>query len=396
MRLKNVLLLLFCIFALTSLDAAPQWIQRADFAAVGRHRTTSLSIGNKGYIGLGHYNGSGSETYFSDWWEYDPATNSWTQKVDYPGNNGNGELGAHGVGLEVVGYVGLGELNDYSLYKYDPVTNTWTLMTNAPTGGTFQDSGDFTIGHKAYFTRLNTTELWEYDADLDIWTAKNPLPFNAYYSFSGFSINGKGYMKVSNSSITLNEFWEYDPVTDTWLQKTPFPGYARLSSISFVQDNKGYIICGYGPGAFSDLTSEVWQYTPATDTWFQYPDFPGTKRRYSTGLSIGGRCYLGTGTNGTNFNDFWEFSAVAGTHEMFDESSFSVYPNPAVDFVEFHSEKTVSFAVIVFDASGKKVNTVNTENGDVRLNRDDLPSGSYFFKVEIDGAAVYSDRFDFL
>ncbi|MEJ6800114.1 MAG: T9SS type A sorting domain-containing protein [Crocinitomicaceae bacterium] len=393
--MKNLVLPLFCMFI--SLDAAPQWTQRADFGGVGRHRATSLSIGNKGYMGLGHINGTGSETYFSDWWEYDPATNAWTQKADYLGNNGNGDLGAHGFGLELVGYVGLGEFTDLGLYKYDPATNTWTQMTDAPSGGSFRDRANFTIGHKTYFLRMYTTRLWEYDADLDIWTELNPVTLNTYFWSSGFSIDNKGYLKTSNSSGAQNEFWKYDPDMDTWALVAPFPGDARLASVSFVQDDKGYIICGYGPYGSWNLSSEVWQYNPITDSWFRMADFPGTKRRFSTGFSIGERCYLGTGTNGTNLNDFWEFDAsgLADVSEIFDESSFSVYPNPAVDFVEFHSEKSLSFDVIVFNASGKKVNTLNTENGSVRLNRNSLSGGSYFFQVEVDGEAVYSDRFDF-
>ena len=39
-----------------------------------------FSIGSKGYIGTG-YNGS----LYKDFWEYDPATNAWTQKADFGG-----------------------------------------------------------------------------------------------------------------------------------------------------------------------------------------------------------------------------------------------------------------------------------------------------------------------
>lgn len=348
---------------------ASQWTQKSDFGGVGRHRATGVSIGNKIYMGLGHYNGTGVETYFSDWWEYDPATNAWTQKVDYPGNNGDGELGAHGIGLELVGYVGLGELDDYALHKFDPATNTWTLMSSPPNVGTFQDTGDFTIGHKAYFTRLNTSQLWEYDADMDTWTQKNPMPFTTYFSWSGFSIEDKGYMKISNSGLSLNQFWEYTPATDSWVQKTPCPGYARLSSISFVQYNKGYIVCGYGVGNHSDLTSEVWEYDPQSDNWLQLEDFPGSSRRYSTGITMGNQCFVGTGTNGTNFNDFWEFNKYASVNDLSDEVSTKIYPNPTSDFlfVEVRGEAYLT------DLSGNRVLTL--KNGKNDLN--EIPSGSY-------------------
>ena len=86
--IKGIYILVFAA-ALMSFDASAWWEKRADFGSNARHRGTGLSIGNKGYFGLGHYNGAGPNIVMSDWWEYDPATNSWSQKADYIGNNGN-------------------------------------------------------------------------------------------------------------------------------------------------------------------------------------------------------------------------------------------------------------------------------------------------------------------
>ncbi len=391
----KLLLFLPCLLIFAEANASHQWTQRTDFGNIGRHRAVGISIGNRAYLGLGHYNGTGVETYFSDWWEFDPATGAWTQKVDYPGNSGNGELGAHGMGLESVGFVGLGELDDYSLYKYDPQTNSWTQVASPTSiGGTFQDTGDFTIGHKGYFMRISSDQLWEYDADLDSWTQKNQPPFDVYFSFSGFSINGKGYLKTSNNSLTVNDFWEYDPSLDFWTLKAVFPGLARLSSISFVQRNKGYIICGYGVNAHSDLTSEVWQYSPSTNSWAQLENFAGTKRRYSVGFNIGERCYLGTGTNGTNLNDFWEFDAVAGLEDNLSKLLFTTYPNPANHSINFHSDQWSTYEIVYFNSQGSIQGQVKSEFGAARINRTDL-QGMYFYHILVDGQIVHKGKFVF-
>lgn len=42
------------------------------------YTATGFSINSKGYIGTG-YDGNSKK----DFWEYDPATNSWTQKVHF-------------------------------------------------------------------------------------------------------------------------------------------------------------------------------------------------------------------------------------------------------------------------------------------------------------------------
>ena len=60
------------------------WYQRAHHGGDARHRVTAFSIGNKGYLGGGHVN-SGVLITYSDYWEYDPATNTWTQIADYGG-----------------------------------------------------------------------------------------------------------------------------------------------------------------------------------------------------------------------------------------------------------------------------------------------------------------------
>lgn len=362
-----------------------QWEQRADFGGLGRHRATSISIGTKGYMGLGHVNGAGTETYFSDWWEYDPATNAWTQKADFIGYSGNGELGAHGMGLETVGFVGIGEKDDYGWYKFDPALNTWMPAASAPSGGTFQDTGDFIIGHKGYFMKVWTTELYEYDADLDSWSLiPTPLPFSTYFSCSGFSIGGKGYYKISNSALSVNQMWEFDPATASWMQKTPFPGYSRLSSVSFVQYGKGYLICGYGTGSYSDINSEVWSYDPVNDVWDSLSPFPGSSRRYSSGFSIGDRCFMGSGTNGTNFNDFWEFNAKASVEEI-ELGSFRVYPNPATDQLKVCSDQYKDFIIHLYNSVGVKVGTLQSGLSQATFDVINLSPGMYWLKMEVDG-----------
>ena len=82
MKLRQILFFLFLIEVLY-LNANP-WVQKADFGGPGRHRATGISIANKGYMGLGHVNGTGIDINYKDWWQFDPASNSWTQKANFP------------------------------------------------------------------------------------------------------------------------------------------------------------------------------------------------------------------------------------------------------------------------------------------------------------------------
>ena len=333
MKLIQLIILTISLFCADTSFGASSWIQRADFGAVGRHRGMGIAIGNKGYIGLGHYNGAGPNIVLKDWWQYDPSTNSWTQKADYTGNNGNGNYAVLSFGMEKFGFVGGGQVSsDAGFYKYDPMTNMWTPVANMPTIA--MNTQGFTIGKKGYYLSGNT--VYEYDSQSDIWSIKNPAPFSISIWPATFTIDGKGYVKTSTA------LWEYKPSLDQWIQRAPFPGLTTAGAVGFHQNNKGYIVSGYS-GSLSNVTSETWEYNPATDTWLAQTEFYGSSRRFSSGFTIGNQAFIGTGTNGTNFNDFWEFDALLGLEEKFDQNQFTCYPNPAVEFVKFNSKNFKHF-----------------------------------------------------
>jgi N-acetylneuraminic acid mutarotase len=56
-----------------------QWTQKADFAGGNRRFAAGFSIGEKGYLGTGYNEGW---TARKDFYEYDPATDTWTQIAD--------------------------------------------------------------------------------------------------------------------------------------------------------------------------------------------------------------------------------------------------------------------------------------------------------------------------
>jgi N-acetylneuraminic acid mutarotase len=60
--------------------ATNTWKQKADFGGGVRSVAVGFSIADKGYIGTGW-----DDSYKKDFWEYDPTTNTWTQKADFGG-----------------------------------------------------------------------------------------------------------------------------------------------------------------------------------------------------------------------------------------------------------------------------------------------------------------------
>jgi len=384
MKLIKIIILFLAFFSTENIIAS-SWIQRADFGSIGRHRAMGISIGNKGYIGLGHYNGTGQNIVLKDWWQYDPSTNSWSQKADYIGNNGNGNYGVLSFGMENFGFVGGGQQGPGNeFYKYDPVNNIWTSVTNTPTST--NDREGFAIGKKGYY--MSGNNVYEYNSETDSWSEKNSAPFNISWWNTTFTIDGKGYVKTSSG------FWEYKPSIDQWTARANFPGLTTSGAVGFSQNNKGYIVSGYS-GSLSYVNSETWEFNPASNTWHPHTEFFGTSRRFAVRFTIGNKAFIGTGTNGTNFNDFWEFDALANLEEMFDHNKFKCYPNPAKEYIKFESENLNEFDVIIYDINGKMINKKSTIKNKIKFNREDLKAGVYFYCVAFKNEIVYKNKFIF-
>src|SRR6185295_18974840 len=93
------------IFIFSSVFAkADFWTQKASFPGNNRDFPFSFSIGSKGYVGCGQdTNGN----VLSDFWEYDPSSNTWAQKADF---GGAPRWTATGFSIGNKGYAGLGSI----------------------------------------------------------------------------------------------------------------------------------------------------------------------------------------------------------------------------------------------------------------------------------------------
>ena len=367
----KTILLLTLIFLLQSSGYAADWVQRATFPGGGRHRGVGISIGTKGYIGLGHFNGSGNEIIYKDWWQYDPATNSWMQKADYIGNYGDGDYGAISFGTETLGFVGNGaESLDDLFYAYDPSINSWYQVSD------FLDSADdvegFVIGDKAYYAIDD--EYYEYNTLQDTWTSKGTMPFDLEYWNAAFVLNNKGYLKSSF------ELWEYDPAVDVWTQKSDFPGEVDDVAIGFTKNGMGIIATGWS--LFTSASAEVWAYDPTIDAWHMLSDFDGASRRFGCGFNIGDKAYLGIGTNGTNFSDFWELVSLVELDEQPKLLDFTVSPNPGNGLfdISLHNSSEPC-ALKVMDLTGKVVFESVLENDFSRVDLTHVMNGVYYFQL---------------
>ncbi len=150
------------------------WTEKASYPGCGQYSQVGFSIGNKGYVGTGG-TGSTTTTFCNDFWEYDPASDNWTQKADF---GGLPRFSAVGFSIGARGYIGTGSAGQgagSNLYKdfwaYNPASDVWTRKANF--GGTARSIAvGFVIGGKGYIgmgwdasLARNRNDLWEYTPD---------------------------------------------------------------------------------------------------------------------------------------------------------------------------------------------------------------------------------------
>lgn len=293
------------------------WEKKASLGGTGRHRGVGGSAWNRGYMGLGHVNGAGADISYNDWWEYNPATDSWTQKANYPVPN----HGAVAFDVDNRIYVGGGSALSNQFYAYDPLTNEWTPISPCPVSpGDVQGFSANGLGFVVYQNQLSA-----YDPQTNSWTIKANVPISASNWSCTFSNGSSGFIKIGHA------LFEYKPLQDQWIPRANHPGLSTGGSYGFSIDGIGYVCSGYVSG-LSTVTEEVWSFNPASNSWTRVTDFPGSSRRFPVAFSIGNKGYFGTGTNGINLNDFWEYDpSITASIPESNSLPLLVYPNPAVN-----------------------------------------------------------------
>lgn len=387
--MKSRLLVLSLLLLLTT-DLLAQnqyvWTQRATIPAVGRHRASGCAVHNRGYIGLGHINNMTGEVIYDDWWEYDPATDSWTQRASFPMGPRYHAV-AFGLGNYAYAGTGSGMMGDSDdMWRYDPATNTWTQMAPVP-GGARSGAVAFVINGKGYVCNGDfQTDLEEYNPTTNTWTTKAACPSGGYSTVAAV-VNNKAYVGIGQATTWA----EYNPATDTWTTKAPLPAIARFGSGCFALHGWVYVISG------SDWTQEFsdsWAYNPLTNQWVQIDDFPGQGRHYFVCYTMGNMAYGGTGTSGTNYSDFWQFGTLSGVEEnSATETAATVYPNPiqTTATLALKSGRFEHADLIITDAQGREVKHIADCSGEqLTIDREGLAAGTYFYALR-SAAAEYAN-----
>jgi N-acetylneuraminic acid mutarotase len=195
------------------------WTQKADFPGSARLLATALVIGQKAYI----VGGGRSGVHLKDVWEFDPQADTWTRKKDFPGWGVNS---AAGFVIGDRGYMGTGAIDGAvwtttcDFWEYDPAGDSWTKRADFP-GVTRGYAQGFAIGSKGYIglgvqyvqPMIVPVDLWEYDPQSNAWTRQPDLPASGRGMAVSFVIDSRGYVGLGNGagSSDNRDVWKFTP-----------------------------------------------------------------------------------------------------------------------------------------------------------------------------------------
>ncbi|MBI3135388.1 MAG: T9SS type A sorting domain-containing protein [Bacteroidetes bacterium] len=392
MRLTNTFFLLLLSASVISFGQGQNsWTKKAAFGGLKRERAVSFSVGGYGYVATGE---DTVNITHNDLWQYDPTLDSWTQKADLPGSP---RRNAVGFALDDKGYVGTGidssessmgvELNDF--WEYDPATNTWLQKADYPGAGGFgvYYAGSFTADNKGYVTcgkygpSAYAFDLWEYKPSTDSWSQRANFPGGVRYAVTALAIDNKGYVGMGiDQDLYRKDWWQYDPATNIWEQRSNLPGTERGAASTFTLGSKGFVVFG-ADGGYKD---ELWEYNPYTDSWNIKANFPGGERRNAIAFSIGSKGYAGIGKGPSGIRqNFYEYTpALPLAVDDYELLKIQVYPNPATELVNvFLQQHSDARLMVLTDNTGNLVETQAVTSQTIQIMRDTKANGIYYLTI---------------
>lgn len=221
----------------TKTEGPGSWTRWNDFPKEGRNVSLTFSVNGKGYWAFGYNPTSG---HIKEVWSYDPSTDSWEQKKDFP-------FGVYPEAVAVANCKAYVLLNSGILYEYDPANDSW--KEKAPFPDTeFHGCVAFALGSNVYFGSGN-----------------------------GTTRNDAGYFSTSKS------FWKYSVANNAWTKIEDLPGPPRTIARSFVIGDNAYVGIGYDAIGAPPFHTDFYRYDGKT--WHSIADLPEAKTHMQALLS---------------------------------------------------------------------------------------------------------------
>jgi hypothetical protein len=232
-----------------------------------------------------------------------------------------------------------------------------------------------------------SNEVWRYDATIDQWTARAPVPGPARHRASAFYIHA-GYVVGGANDLfqPLSDGYWYNSNTDVWTTMAALP-QARFSSDA----DQGLLVGG--ASSLSQAEDAAWLYSEADNSWTTYPcpSFAGGPRRGGvmgeyTVLADAFLCFYGTGSdNLVRYKDWWRFDAPMGINEHSGTDQPSLLSSLVSEELNVHVPSSFPrMTTKILDMQGRMIDAHTDIIADHAIDVRNLSPGQYIVQVITD------------
>ncbi len=369
----------------------------APFPGRARSNPIGFAVGGFVYYGLG--------LNYSDFWEYNPTTNTWRKLDDFTPVITYGS----GIGFSMnnKGYIAAG--SDF-FYEYNPSLNTWKKLDSIPVKGSVGFA--FSVNNKAYvYLKNNTDNFWEYDPKEVRLQAITTTKLNCFVDSVNIQYQIVPYKKhVITAQLAPEGTGFANPITLTTFTDSTGIANKQIALPTGLNTNLVYeirLISNFGDTSSTEklvlnlfprkLTISKVNNTQLTCNgsasnsyiWLLNGQSVGITNATNPNLTITQNGYyqvlfdsLGCKTISDSFNV--NFVGLAETQKQILSS---IYPNPnhgefTLNFTQTNEPKTIE----ILDALGKLQATFITNNQTYQAHLNHLAKGIYFVKINTPNA----------
>ena len=331
----------------------------------------------------------------SDWWKYDPATDTWTEAAPLPGlPRQYSSVLSIGDTIYLTGGVTQSGIALDELWAYSVHADTWTQKKPFPAGGrqspvffSFNNSIVCGMGRNGtnYFN-----DLWIFYPNTNAWIRQSDFPYGKRWEANGFSLNGYwGIGSGRNLSTAFNDWYWYDPIAGKWQEDPSYQNEAVYYSAA-ASSSSSIVLYG-GLDSNNSFINEVLRFSSNEKIWTMHSTFPSTPRK-GAGLFVFEKAiYLVCGMDPSNnrLNECWK----SGFNNEAD--NYQLFPNPATNWITLTSGTRFQGNELfeIFSIEGKKViERPLQDQSQVTIDIPALQKGYYFCRLRRNSEILFSSK----
>ncbi len=273
-------------------------------------------------------------------------------------------------------------------------------LTRYGTGAIYDVSKNRLVNYAGFTSSGRFQDTWYFETDSIVWReqTKSITPgLRCLHSVCFAPELRKMVMYGGQRSGPLDDIWALDVDSFDWTDLTPTtkPDARYFSSVVYAGNGKVFM---FGGQTASGPSGELWQFSLSDNSWTQISQgsVKPTPRQGHAAIYVpsSNKMVIFSGTDGSLFNDSWEFSLSTTSFREFRNQPirFSLdqnFPNPfnPTTRIGYNLSEPGLVSLKVFDLLGREVasllNTVqNIGHYETVFNAALLPAGVYLYRLQ--------------